>query len=115
MKIDVSFLDNKSTVIWCKTKEEAYDLYENVIARDRSIDARLAPKVRGFDQEKDEEGMGYRFEHFDYGLDVGYGSMWYYRTHGYNIVEFEKLIINDDLGQIESGYSNLDAALAALF
>lgn len=115
MNIDTSFLQNSCTVIWCKTKEEAQDLYENVILCDPSMDARLKPKVLRFDREKEADGLGFRFERYDNRIDVGYGSMSYYRRKPYNIIEFSSLIANLDFGQINNGYSNVDAAIAALF
>ena len=115
MKIDTSFLKNDCTVIWCRTKKEAEILYENVIAFDTSIRPQLKPKIEMFSREKDEEGMGFRFSHTRDGLMVGYSNMWYYRKHGYTVLELDSLVINMDFGQIESGYSNLDAAVAALF
>lgn len=115
MKIDTSFLQNSCTVIWCKTKEEAQDLYENVILREPSVKDRLKPKVLRFEREKEADGLGFRFERYNNRIDIGYGSMSYYRRMPYKIIEFSGLIANIDLGQINNGYSNVDAAIAALF
>ena len=115
MEIDISFLNNKSTVVWCRTFEEANILMKNVTPLHQIIERDLIPKVERFEDERDVEGLGFRFDHLGSSFDIGYATMDYYRENDYNIVELRNLIVTRDYGEIDVTYSDACAALAALF
>lgn len=116
MKIDISFMDEQSCVIWCRTKEEAVELMHNVVSKYPKTMRGLAPKVERFKTEKDDEGLGFRFDCIgEDDFDIGYGSMYYYRDAGYKIIEFNDLLIMEDYGDFDSGFLDVVDALSILF
>lgn len=116
MKIDISFLQRPSVVIWCRTKEEAAALMDNVRGMHPIIDRDLPPKIERFDLKCDCEGIGFRFNRVGNGYNIGYSTMDYYREYGYHIVELNDIIESEqDFGDIRPGYVDIDAAFSALF
>lgn len=114
--IDISFLSNPCTVVWCSTQYEAELLLHGTSGVHPSIRRQLEPKVLNFNYEADDDGLGFRFEQYgDGSFDIVYANINYYRECEYPIIEFKDLIYVNDLGSFDNGFIDNSAALAALF
>lgn len=117
IKIDTSFVQNNKVVVMCSSKKEADILYRNVIKdypgyRLQDI---LLPKIRQFMIERDGYGTCYRIQKLGSGFDCGYADKTWYEEAGYEVLDFKSLTVSQDYGELNFGFDNQDAAIAALF
>lgn len=115
--IDTSFVFDSKNVVHTRTFDDAKALAKAIREQfpawsDVDVDIR---RVYGCWEQHEEETC-FRFNCRNDGhICWGYCSYEYYLREGKNIIEFNDLISVADLGEIYCEYSDLNAAVAALF
>lgn len=116
--IDLSFVENgDSTVINCRTKEGISALAQAICNRYPEYKGQLQDYVKFYQEYNDGNGMALRVRLVGKNrLSLGYCTAEWYKENYYKVIELSDITCKaKDLGDINTGHMNINAALAALF
>ena len=116
--IDLSFmLQEDRTPINCRTKEGFRSLAQAIYRRFPAYKEQLDDYVKFYKEYNNGEGMALRAELIGRNrLSLGYCNAEWYEANGYKVIELCDITHGvKDLGALDTGYIDMNAALAALF
>lgn len=116
--IDLSFLEEENVVVNCRTKEGFSSLVTAICKEHPDSKDQLTDFLKIFgDDYNDESGMAIRLRAIRNGkLYFGHCDAEWYKARGYKVIELCDITCKaKDLGALDTGYIDMNAALAALF
>lgn len=116
--IDLGFLEEENVVVNCRTKEGLSSLVTAICKEYPDSADHLYDYLEIFDDGyNDERGMGIRLRAIHNGkLYFGYCDAEWYEAKGYKVIELCDITCKaKDLGTLDTGHMDVNAALAALF
>ena len=116
--IDLSFmLQEDQTAINCRTKEGFRSLAQAIYRRFPAYKEQLDDYVKLYKEYNNGEGMALRAKLIGRNrLSLGYCNAEWYKSNGYKVIELCDITHGvKDLGALDTGHIDMNAALAALF
>lgn len=116
--IDLSFMHHGDrTAINCRTKEGFRSLAQAIYRRFPAYKEQLDDYVKFYKEYNNGEGMALRVNLIGRNrLSLGYCNAEWYESNGYKVIELCDITHRvKDLGVLDTGYIDMNAALAALF
>lgn len=115
--IDLSFMREFGTVVNCRTKEGLRALTTAIGNNYPDYRSLFDEKYSCWDYQHDDRGLSIRAELFEDGsISSGHCNASWYEENGYKIIELSDITCRTkDLGVFDTGYIDMNAALAALF
>ena len=116
--IDLGFLEEENVVVNCRTKEGLSSLVTAICKVHPDAEDQLRGFLKIFGDDYNEgNGMAIRLRTIRNGkLYFGYCDADWYKIKGYNVIELCDITGKaKDLGALDTGHMDVNAALAALF
>ena len=115
--INLDFMHEKDVVVNCRTKEGLRALTKAIGEAYPRYRPTFQTKYELWERDHDDEGMTIRAELCEDGtINYGHCFAWWYREEGYKVLELCDITHTaKDLGALNTGYMDINAALAALF
>ena len=116
--IDLSFLEEKNVAVNCRTREGLLSLITAICKEYPGNDDRLSGYSKVFEDYRDNgTGVAIRLRAIRDGkLYLGHCDAEWYELKGYKVIELCDITCKaKDLGSIDTGHMDMNAALSALF
>lgn len=115
--VNLDFMHEGRVAVNCRTKEGLRALTKAIVEMYPKYKIVFETKYQLWEGDRDDEGMAIRAELCEDGtIDYGHCYASWYRGNGYKVIELSDITYKaKDLGALNTGYMDVNAALAALF
>lgn len=115
-EIDLGFMKQGRIAVNCKTRSDFYALCMAIGDKYPEYKNTFMARAASWEYQCDDEGLALRAMLYNDGrIGCGYCQAEWYRSNNYKVIQFEDICYSRDYGDFNSGFVDIDAAIAALF